>query len=66
MITMAEYLASEHAEHPITLRQVVLCKDCIYKEPSKKREEEFPYFCTIHREHFKDGEEFCSYGRAAE
>ena len=43
--------------------EVVRCGECEYVEPSRRRKEEFPHFCTIHREHFKDVMEFCSFGK---
>ena len=46
------------------VRPVVCCKDCEHVEPSRnKHKDELPFFCKIHRENFKDGNEFCCYGK---
>lgn len=47
--------------------EVVRCKDCKYVEPTKGGDKDkLPHFCTIHREKFYDGEEYCSFGRRKE
>ena len=47
--------------------EVVRCKECKYVEPTKGADKDkLPHFCTIHREKFYDGEEYCSFGRRKE
>ena len=47
---------------------VVRCRECRYVEPTRntKRKNKLPLFCTIHRENFKDGDEFCCFGQRRE